>query len=213
LTPFAITALGGKLVAAQESYIELSRGKPLTRRERLRRVVILCASFARNVAYFRSGQSQIGLEARASSYARSAFWVQVTNNFLDIAVLECKLLGDDNDKHFWRNVVDDPTAFEASLLSHLEMTESDFADFTKKMRRYRDKFVAHLDSDAKMDIPRLTAALAANSFYHRHIVTVEAAAGDLFGLADTSEKFAQGYEQCLKEAQQAYGQAAAGGNK
>jgi hypothetical protein len=46
--------------------------------------------------------------------------------------------------------------------------------------RYRDKFVAHLDSDAKMDIPRLTAALAPNSLYHEHIVTVEADAGDLF---------------------------------
>jgi hypothetical protein len=120
-------------------------------------------------------------------------------------VLEwCKLLGDEKDKHFWRNVVADPAAFEAGLLDTLEMTEHDFADLAKKMRRYRDKFVAHLDSDAKMDIPRLTTALTANSFYHEHIVTAEAAAGDLFGLADTSEKFAQGYEQCFKEAQQAY---------
>ena len=185
----------------------------MTRRERLRRVVILSASFARNVAYFRAGQSQIGSEARAPS-SRSAFWAQINNNCLDIAVLEwCKLLGDDKDKHFWRNVVADTTAFEAGLLVNLGMTESDFADFAKKMRRYRDKFVAHLDSDATMDIPRLDAALAANSFYHEHIVTVEAAAGDLFGLADTGEKLAQGYEQWLTEAQQAYGQAAASANQ
>ena len=64
-----------------------------------------------------------------------------------------------------------------------------------------------------MDIPPLTAALAANSFYNGHIVRVEAAAGDLFGLADTSEKFARGYEQCFNEAQRAYGQATAGGNE
>ena len=155
----------------------------MTRRERLRRVVILCASFARNVAYFRAGQSHTGPEVRTCSYARSAFWTQVSNNFLDIAVLEwCKLLGDDKDKHFWRNVVADRTAFEASLLSKLEMTESDFADFAKRMRRYRDKFVAHLDSDAKMDIPQLTAALAANSFYHAHITTAEAARAISLGL-------------------------------
>ena len=158
---------------------------------------------------FALDKGQTGSEARAPSYARSPFWGQVSNNFLDIAVLEWgKLLGDDRDKHFWRNVVADPTAFEAGLLAHLEMTKSDFADLTKKMRRYRDKFVAHLDSDSKMEIPRLTAALAANSIYHGHIVTVEAAAGDLFGLADTSEKFAQAYEKCFKEAQQAYSQAA-----
>jgi hypothetical protein len=115
----------------------------LTRRERLRRVVILCASFARNVAYFRAGQSQTGSAARASSHAGSAFWTQVGANFLDISVLEwCKLLGDEKDKHFWRNVVTDPAAFEASLLASLGMTASDFVDLAKKMRRYRDKFVA-----------------------------------------------------------------------
>jgi hypothetical protein len=186
----------------------------LTRRERLRRVVILCASFARNVAYFRAGQSQTGSAGRAPSQPCSAFWTQVSANFLDISVLEwCKLLGDEKDKHFWRNVVTDPGAFEANLLANLAMTASDFEDLGKKMRRYRDKFVAHLDSDAKMDIPRLTAALAANSFYHGHIVRVEAAAGDLFGLADTSEKFAKGYEQCFKEAQRAYGQATSRSNE
>ena len=125
----------------------------------------------------------------------------------------CKLLGDEKDKHFWRNVVTDPPAFEASLLAHLEMTASDFVDLAKKMRRYRDKFVAHLDSDPKMDIPMLTAALAADSFYHGHIVGAEADAGDLFGLADTSDKFAKGYEQCIKEAQRAYAPASAGGNE
>jgi hypothetical protein len=123
------------------------------------------------------------------------------------------LLGDEKDKHFWRNVVTDPAAFEASLLISLKMMESDFADFAKKIRRYRDKFVVHLDSDGKMDIPRVTVALAANSFCHKHIVTTEADAGDLFGLADTSEKFAQGYEQCFKEAQQVHGQAAAGNDE
>jgi hypothetical protein len=177
-------------------------------------VVILCASFARNVAYFRAGQIETGAAARAPSHACSSFWTQISANFLDIAVSEwCKLLGDEKDKHFWRNVVTDPAAFEASLLAHLGMTASDFTEMAKKMRRYRDKFVAHLDSDATMDIPRLTAALAANSFYHGHIARVEAAAGDLFGLADTSDKFAKGYEQCLEEAQRAYTQAIAGGNE
>ena len=177
-------------------------------------MVILCASFARNVAYYRAGQSQIGSAARSPSHACSAFWTQISANFLDIAVLEwCKLLGDEKDKHFWRNVVTDPPAFEASLLAHLEMTASDFVDLAKKMRRYRDKFVAHLDSDAKMDIPLLTAALAADSFYHGHIVGAEADAGDLFGLADTSDKFAKGYEQCFKEAERVYDEAIAGGNE
>jgi hypothetical protein len=62
-----------------------------------------------------------------------------------------------------------------------------------------------------MDIPLLTAALAADSFYHGHIVGAEADAGDLFGLADTSDKLAKGY--CFKEAERVYDQAIAGGNE
>ena len=53
---------------AQDSYL-VGWGKPLTRRERLRRVVILCASFARNVAYFRAGQSEPGSEVRGPTHA------------------------------------------------------------------------------------------------------------------------------------------------
>jgi hypothetical protein len=57
------------------------------------------------------------------------------------------------DKRFWRNVVTDPAAFEASLLANLGVTASDFVDLGKKMRRYRDKFVAHLDSTSCTTLP------------------------------------------------------------
>src|ERR1700722_13640452 len=127
------------------SYLVLIRGKPLTRRERLRRVVILSASFARNVAYFRAGQSPTGSEARVPSCSHSGFWSQVSSNFLDIAVLEwCKLLGDDRDKHFWRNVVADPAAFEANLLVKPENEGIRLRGLRQKDAWYRDKFVAHL---------------------------------------------------------------------
>jgi hypothetical protein len=53
----------------------------LTRRERLRRVVILCASFARNVAFFRAGQGQTGSAVRAPSQPCSAFWTQISATF------------------------------------------------------------------------------------------------------------------------------------
>src|ERR1700722_8324050 len=166
------------------SYLVLIRGKPLTRRERLRRVVILSASFARNVAYFRAGQSPTGSEARVPSCSHSGFWSQVSSNFLDIAVLEwCKLLGDDRDKHFWRNVVADPAAFEANLLVNLRMKESDFADFAKKMRGTGISS-SHISTPTRRwTFHGSTLRSAANSFYHWHIVTVEAAAGDLVGLS------------------------------
>ena len=186
----------------------------MTRRERLRRVVILCASFARNVAYFRAGQSQTGSAARAPSHACSAFWTQVSANFLDISVLEwCKLLGDERDKHFWRNVVTDPAGFEASLLANLGMTASDFDGLAKKM-------VGIGTSLSRISTPTRRWTFRRQRLHWTRAVFIMGISlgqkpprGDLFGLADTSEKFARGYEQCFKEAQRAYGQATAGGNE
>lgn len=66
------------------------------------------------------------------------------------------------------------------------------------MRDYRNKFLAHLDSDAVMHIPLLDSAQASVRFYHR-IVVAEAQAGDLTGLPDTPEKLQLGYQQCVDE--------------
>ena len=50
------------------------------------------------------------------------------------------------------------------------------------MRRYRDKFIAHLDSDYTMLIPTLDIAKKAVRFYHAHVVNHEGQPGDLFEL-------------------------------
>lgn len=175
----------------------------MTRRDRLRRVVILCASFGRNLAYYRAGQCNLATPLLAKSNLHSSFWRQSNGNFLDVCVLEyCKLFGDPKGQHCWRVVVTDPTAFEVGLLAHLAAPADDFNDSINEMRRYRDKFIAHLDADSEMNIPVLSSAPAAVSFYHAHIVTHEAEQGDLFGLTDTPEKFVAGYQQCLNEAKE-----------
>jgi hypothetical protein len=63
----------------------------LSRRERLRRVVLLCCSFARNVAFYRAGQADQVQHLLSENHPEVAFWRQVNANFLDTAVLEwCK---------------------------------------------------------------------------------------------------------------------------
>ena len=53
-----------------------------------------------------------------------------------------------------------------------------------------------------MDIPVLEAAKSAVWFYHGHVVTFEAKAGELAGIpADSTAKLTRGYEQCLEEAE------------
>jgi hypothetical protein len=148
----------------------------VTRRDRLRRVVLLCAQFARNMAYYRAGHDRL-------TKACSQFWITVDGNFIDIAVMEwCKLLGDPKGKHYWANIVTDPSCFEAGMRLHLGVTADELVVYIDEMRMYRDKFLAHLDNLAVMDIPFLDRAKSAVEFYHGQIVRYEASAGDLVGL-------------------------------
>jgi len=102
----------------------------------------LCSSFARNLAYYRTGWSK----KYKHLLDGSDFWRAVNGNFLDMCVLEwCKLFADKKEKHHWRKVVSDPARFEAGLLRHLGLDEVAFQREIDTIRKYRDKFVAHLD--------------------------------------------------------------------
>ena len=156
----------------------------MPRKDRLRRVVILCRDFARNLAYYRVGQRD---EHRSlfdpAKNASATFWRVTNSNCIDVCVLEwCKLFADKNGKHYWGRIVTDHDGFQAALLGHLELEAAAFHEEIEAMRRYRDKFLAHLDSDYTMNIPTLEIAKRAVWFYHAHIVAREAKAGDLEGL-------------------------------
>jgi hypothetical protein len=102
----------------------------LAHRDRKRRVVLLCTSFVRNVAFYRAAWSDEAQPLLSERNPKDAnFWRQVNGNFIDIAVLDwCKLFGNSKDtarkrleKHHWRRVVSDPEVFEAKLLAHLQI--------------------------------------------------------------------------------------------
>jgi hypothetical protein len=164
----------------------------MTRRNRLRRVVRLCAYFTSNLAYYRAGHNRL-------TETSPEFWITVIGNLIDIAVIEwCKLLGDRNGKHFWANVVADPPSFEDMMLRHLGMTADELAAYVNEMRTYRAIFLAHLDDLNIMGIPVLDRARAAAEFYHRHVVEHEAGAGDFVGLPTELPDY---YRRCFEEAQ------------
>ena len=179
---------------------------PLTRRERLRRVIRLCTSFTRNLAFHRAGMAkEPQLTLLTPPHPHCAFWREAHGNFYDMCVLEwCKLFADLKGEHHWKNIVADSTAFEAEMLAHVGITADEFAAHIKKMKHYRDKFVAHLDSDRKMELPFFETAHKAVAFYHEYIATKGAAAGDLTGLPDAAWKLAKGYQQCFEEAESVY---------
>jgi hypothetical protein len=172
----------------------------LTRRDRLRRVTLLCCHFIRNFAYYRVSHPG---EPRSPN---REFWVTADGNFLDQCVLEwCKLLGDERAQHHWAKIVSDKTRFERELLAHLKTDAATFQTYRDEMRAYRDKFVAHLDELHEMQVPKLENARTSIEFYHAHVVSNEAQAGDLAGLpTTTAAELRQYHDQWTAEATRVY---------
>jgi hypothetical protein len=156
----------------------------MSRKDRLRRVVTLCSAFARNLAYYRVGRTE--KYRRLFNPAKTAtwnFWRMANSNSLDMCVLDwCKLFADRKGAHHWGKIVTDPPTFKTGLLVYLGVDETTFQKEINRMLHYRDKFVAHLDSDHIMNIPSFDVAKKAVWFYHAHVVRHEAKAGDLAGL-------------------------------
>ena len=95
------------------------------------------------------------------------FWISANSNFLDISVLEwCKLFGEWNGKHHWRKVVPEPDAFLPALWEGIGVTEEAFDAHCEGMKTYRNKFVAHLDANRRMQIPRLTIVVDSAVFLY-----------------------------------------------
>lgn len=138
------------------------------RRQQVRRVLILCCHFLRNLAFYKAGR-------RNRALIRSEqFWVTANGNFLDHCVLEwCKLFGDKRGRHHWRKVIIDHARFFAGLLATLKLTETQFELYIEEMRTYRDKFVAHLDLDEVMQIPKLTLARKSVTYLHGYVLAHE----------------------------------------
>jgi hypothetical protein len=147
----------------------------MTSDERLRRVAILCCHFLRNLALYRAGwRYDVGLRRRVLRKSEQQFWRNANSNSLDICVLEwCKLFAREGDKHHWKRVVIDHLAFQQGLLRVLRKTPDEFATYTNEMLRYRDKFVAHLDDEPTMLIPRLRIARKGVSFLYDYLIQIE----------------------------------------
>lgn len=164
----------------------------LTRKERLRRVARLCCHCLKNLAYYKTGW-----HTSTDLFKEDQFWKIANNNFLDICVLEwCKLFGEPKGQYSWRKIVTDPQTFFGSLLKELKITEMDFNTYVKGIRIYRDKFVAHLDSERVMNIPKLALAQQSVCYLYDYLLANEDQ-GNFF--PDAPSKAATFYECCFKE--------------
>ncbi len=140
----------------------------MNREKRLRRVALLCVHFARNLAYSRAIHRSVLRKKEGD------FWITMQGNCIDTAVLEwCKLFGENNGKHAWHRMVDDPELFKSELLNNLHITEDVWETKRNELRTYRDSFVAHLDSEETMNIPDMDLPFEMIKFYFNVILGYE----------------------------------------
>lgn len=168
----------------------------MTRSQRLRRVALLCVHFTRNLAYYRAGWKDENLRKSTE------FWKTVNGNFYDICILEwCKLFADKKDHHCWKRIVEDTDEFSAGLLELLNLPEQEWEEYVSSMRKYRDKFVAHLDSEHTADLPHLSDAQAAVYFYYDHLRVLDESSPFLENLPKDIRGY---YVQCASGGAEVY---------
>lgn len=170
--------------------------EPISREERFRRVIIVATNFMRNLAIVRAASNYpVGWKTKPL-HAQVNFWRVAIGNSADACAMEyCKLFADKSGKHSWQKFVTDKDKFKRELLSHLGVSESELADYEEAVQTYRDKFVAHLDSERVMHIPNYEMAELAIVFYHRYILENEDPGYNLGELATSPERLEKGLEQ------------------
>jgi hypothetical protein len=133
---------------------------------------------------------------------KGQFWLTATGNFLDIAILEwCKLFAETRGKHFWRKVISHHETFQKGLLAELSLSEKGFDDYLNQIRSYRDKFVAHLDSEDAMYIPPLQIALESTVYLFDYLLKNEETGGCF---ADAPKGGLDFYEKFFREGTAVY---------
>jgi len=103
--------------------------------------------------------------------------------------------------HYWKKVISEPEDFFRRLLQEVNITETDFNAYIKEMRTYRDKFVAHLDSEETMHIPKLDVARKSTTYLYNYLRAHEDE-GNYF--ADAPKKASAFYRRFLKEGKSVY---------
>ena len=140
-----------------EKNIDNFDNEKLSFQDRVRRVLLLCCHFTRNVAYYRTGWELGQVNGKGD------FWITFNSNCFDIAMLKwCKLFVYENGrpgKHHWRQVIDKDKIFFKELLDNLGINETEFDSYARnEIKEYRDKFVAHLDDNVMMYLVNLDIA-------------------------------------------------------
>ncbi len=164
----------------------------MKRKERIRRAGLICIHCARNIAYYRAGWKDGAL------IKRTEYGATVNSNFIDLGLIEwCKIFGNHEEKHHWKNIISNKILFREDMLKNIKIDQKALKAHWKKVLTYRNKFLAHLDSNEIMHIPTLDITLKTVFFYYSYLYQHNNSNGVLNGLPNNLEEY---YKNCIKEA-------------
>lgn len=164
----------------------------MTRRDqRVRRAARLCCHLTRNLAYYNAGWSQLQPKQEGD------IWTTVLGNCLDVCVLEwSKLFGDEKGKHHWKRIVDDEASFKARLMNNIEIGETQWQQSWKEIKDYRDKFIAHTDSEETINLPHMDIPHRMITFFYNELKTCST---NPLVFSDLPSTMSQYYQLCYSE--------------
>lgn len=127
------------------------------------------------------------------------FWITVIGNFIDVSVLEwTKLFGDDKGKHHWKQIAEDQASFKQALLGNVGISQDQWDASWKEIKDYRDKFIAHLDSELTMQVPHMDIPCRMVSFYYDQLKDWCSTPAVMNGLpADMSQYYQHHHEEAV----------------
>jgi hypothetical protein len=174
---------------------------PLTRQERLRRVILMCGTCLRNIAYF-----QAGWKGGKPVFA-GQIEIVINTNFIDTAVLNwCKLFGEDkHEPHHWQRIIetiDKRKAFKGDLMKHLACEKREWTALRTRAINCRNDFLAHLGSGREMHMPHLELMRRSVIYYATYLFEQENDGRTYGTLQDDPEIF---FQHRLQEGWQFYG--------
>ena len=107
----------------------------MTRKERIRRAALICCHCTRNVAYYRAGWESGEL------IDKTEYGATTNSNFIDLGLLEwCKVFGNHEEKHHWKNIVSNKISFRENMLETINVDIKGLKTHWKKVLTYRNKF-------------------------------------------------------------------------
>ena len=128
----------------------------------------LLYSFIYSVAIFKVMDSRKA-HLQDMKVEQAHFWVSVSDNSLQQAVVDwCKVFGSNNERtHYSKINAEYVKAFEKAVADE----NIDLSDYSKSMKTFRDKFIAHRDEKRKRkEIPYLDSALTICFLYEKVVI-------------------------------------------